>query len=97
MSEDQFEGLLAKLKADSCFKEKLLAATDLDAVWALAKEAGVEIDKDALTNQAAQARLSYMLSDEELESVSGGTVSPAPPTNILFWTMKDLSGEDRCL
>jgi predicted ribosomally synthesized peptide with nif11-like leader len=97
MSEEQFKALLTKLKADSIFKEKLLGATDLDAALALAKEAGFEIGKEDWVNKEALVRQAYSLSDEDLESVSGGTISPAPPTNILFWTFKDLSGDDRCL
>ena len=40
MSEQQLIALLAKLKDDASLREKLQGAPDLDAVLALAKEAG---------------------------------------------------------
>ena len=79
MSEEQLAALLAKLKDDTGLQEKLRTAADLDAVLAIAKDAGFEVSKaDWLRYQANQT---LELSDEELEGVSGGTgigsLSPA--------------------
>ena len=71
MSEQQLSALLAKLNEDAGFREKLQGAADLDAFLAIAKEAGFNISKaDWLEYQANQT---LELSDEELESVTGGT------------------------
>jgi predicted ribosomally synthesized peptide with nif11-like leader len=71
MSEEQLAALLAKLKDDAAFRDKLQAAADLDAAVALAKEAGFDVSKaDWLKYQAKQ---NLELSDEELEGVTGGT------------------------
>jgi len=70
MSEEQLAALLAKLKDDEGLQEKLKGAADLDAVLAIAKDAGFEISKaDWLRYQANQT---LELSDEELEGVAGG-------------------------
>ena len=71
MSEEQLAALLAKLKEDAVFREKLQGAGDLDAAVAMAKEAGFDLSKaDWLKYQAKQT---LELSDEELEGVAGGT------------------------
>jgi len=70
MSEEQLAALLAKLKDDAGLQEKLKGAADLDAVLAIAKDAGFDISKaDWLRYQAQQT---IELSDEELEGVAGG-------------------------
>jgi len=70
MSEEQLAALLAKLKDDAGLQEKLKDAADLDAVLAIAKEAGFDISKAAwLRYQATQT---LELSEEELEGISGG-------------------------
>ena len=71
MSEEQLTALLAKLKDDRGLQEKLKGAADLDAVLAIAKEAGFDISKAAWLRY--QANQTIALSDEELEGVSGGT------------------------
>ena len=74
MSEEQLAALLAKLKDDAGLQEKLKGAADLDAVLAIAKEAGFDISKaDWLRYQAQQT---IELSDEELEGVAGGLLFP---------------------
>jgi predicted ribosomally synthesized peptide with nif11-like leader len=95
MSEEQLSALLAKLKEDAGLREKLQGAGDPDAAVALAKEAGFDVSKADWINKQQEQVQDWELSDEELESVTGGTISPAPPTNILFWTFKDL-GDERC-
>ena len=70
MSEEQLAALLAKLKDDAGLQEKLKGAADLDAVLAIAKDAGFDVSKaDWLRYQANQT---LELSDEELEGISGG-------------------------
>jgi predicted ribosomally synthesized peptide with nif11-like leader len=70
MSEEQLTALLAKLKDDAGLQEKLKGAADLDAVLAIAKDAGFDVSKaDWLRYQANQT---LELSDEELEKVAGG-------------------------
>ena len=70
MSEEQLSALLAKLKEDAGFKEKLKGAGDLDAAVALAREAGFDVSKaDWHKYQASQT---LELNDEELEGVAGG-------------------------
>ena len=70
MSEEQLAALLAKLKDDEGLQEKLKGASDLDAVLAIAKDAGFDVSKaDWLRYQAKQT---IELSDEELEGISGG-------------------------
>ena len=72
MSEEQLAALLAKLKDDAWLQEKLKGAADLDAVLAIAKDAGFEISKAAWLRY--QAKQTIELSDEELEGVSGGII-----------------------
>ncbi len=70
MSKEQLAALLAKLKDDAGLQEKLKGAADLDAVLAIAKDAGFEISKAAWLRY--QANQTLQLSDEELEKVAGG-------------------------
>jgi predicted ribosomally synthesized peptide with nif11-like leader len=70
MSEEQLAALLAKLKDDEGLQEKLKDAADLDAVLAIAKEAGFDISKAAWLRY--QANQTLELSDEELEGIAGG-------------------------
>ena len=67
MSEEQLKAFLEKVKADTSLQEKLKAASDADAVVAIAKEAGFSISADDLKNAQVTE-----LSDEELEGVAGG-------------------------
>ena len=66
MSEEQLKAFLEKVKADTSLQEKLKAATDSDAVVAIAKEAGFSISADDLTKAQSE------LSEEELEGAAGG-------------------------
>ena len=74
MSEEQLAALLAKLKDDTGLQEKLKGAADLDAVLAIAKDAGFDISKAAWLRYQAQQTIE--LSDEELEGVAGGLLFP---------------------
>ena len=69
MSEEQLNAFLEAVKADAGLQEKLKAATDADAVVAVAKAAGFGISADAL--KKAQTEVS-VISEEELEGVAGG-------------------------
>ena len=72
MSEEQLAALLAKLKDDAGLQEKLKGAADLDAVLAIAKDAGFDISKAAWLRY--QANQTLELSDEELEGIAGGNL-----------------------
>ncbi len=65
MSEEQLKAFIAKVQEDSSLQEQL-KAEGADPV-AIAKAAGFTIKLQDLHSAASQ------LSDEELESVSGGT------------------------
>lgn len=69
MSEQQFKSFLEAVKADKVLQDKLKNAGDADAFVAIAKQAGYEISADDLKIYQAN------LSEEELEKVSGGTVT----------------------
>ena len=70
MSEEQLKAFLEKVKADTSLQEKLKAASDADAVVAIAKEAGFSISADDLKKAQSE------ISEEELEGVAGGVCLP---------------------
>jgi len=74
MSEEQLAALLANLRDDARLQEKLKSAADLDAILAVAKDAGFDISKAAWLRY--QANQTLELSDEELEGISGGVYFP---------------------
>ncbi len=74
MSEEQLKAFMEAVKADAGLPEKLKAATDSDAVVAIAKEAGFMISAEEF--QRAQVEIS----EEELEGVGGAGVSG--PTHV---------------
>ena len=67
MSEEQLKAFLEKVKSDTSLQEKLKAASDADAVVAIAKDAGFVISPGELQ------KLQTDLSEQELEGVAGGT------------------------
>ena len=67
MSEEQLKAFLEKVKGDTSLQEKLKAASDANAVTAIAKEAGFRISADEITSAPSE------LSEEEMESVACGT------------------------
>ena len=77
MSEEQLKAFLEKLKDDSSLQEKLKAASDADAVVAIAKEAGFSISAEDYASE---------LSDEELEGAAGGRNSCALGCRRGAWT-----------
>ena len=66
MSKEQLKAFLEKVKCEASLQEKLKAATDAEAVIAIAKAAGFVISPDDLKKAQAE------VSDEELEGVTGG-------------------------
>ena len=67
MSEDQLQAFVAALKSSTELQSKVKSAASVDDVLAIAKDAGFAI-------QAEELRLIQQISDEELESVAGGTI-----------------------
>jgi len=70
MSEEQLAALIDAAQRDVGLQEKLKGAADLDAVLAIAKEAGFDVSKAALLRY--QAMMCLELSDEDLERVAAG-------------------------
>ena len=69
MSKEQLLAFIEKVKTDTSLQEQLKAASDENAVVAIAKAAGFVISAEEL--KMAQAEVS----DEELEGVAGGLVT----------------------
>ena len=88
MSEEQLKAFLEKVKADTSLQEKLKAASDADAVAAIAKEAGFSISADDLKQSQSE------ISEEELEGVAGGWQSCI--CDKRGWTFQD-TGYYRCI
>ena len=66
MSEEQLKAFLDAVKADGVLQEKLKAATEPDAVVAIAKAAGFLISANELKKAQSE------VSEQELEGVAGG-------------------------
>ena len=66
MSEEQLNAFLEAVKADAGLQEKLKAASDADAVVAIAKSAGFVISAEEFKRAQSE------VSEEELEGVAGG-------------------------
>ena len=66
MSLEQLKAFLAKLKGDSSLQEKLKAVKSPEDVVSIAKDHGHEFSAEHLSG----------LSEEELESMSGGANTP---------------------
>ena len=66
MSEEQLKAFLEKVKADTSLQEKLKAASDADAVVAIAKAAGFTITTEDLNSHRQN------LTEDELEGMAGG-------------------------
>ena len=68
MSEEQLKAFITKVQSDASLQEQL-KAEGADPI-AIAKAAGFTIKQQDVLLQASE------LSDDELESISGGTVNP---------------------
>ncbi|EAU73937.1 Nif11-like leader peptide family natural product precursor [Synechococcus sp. RS9916] len=77
MSEEQLKAFLEKVKADTSLQEKLKAASDADAVVAIAKAAGFTITTEDLNSHRQN------LTEDELEGVAGGGCAG---TNMCVYT-----------
>ena len=66
MSKEQLEAFLEKIKTDTSLQEQLKLAADVNAVIAIAKDAGYTISADDLKSTQSG------ISEEELENVAGG-------------------------
>jgi len=69
MSQEDLTQFLEAVRQDSSLQEKLKAATDADAVVAIAKTAGFLISADDLNKAQPE------ISEEELEGVAGGNIT----------------------
>jgi predicted ribosomally synthesized peptide with nif11-like leader len=70
MPEQQLKAFLEAIKSDTALQARVITATDLDAVIAIAKEAGFALGKeDVMTLQAQRAE---EMNDAELADVAGG-------------------------
>ena len=69
VSEEQLKAFWQAVQADTALQQKLQGLTELDAITAIAKDAGFNISADEL--KKAQSQLSE-LSEEQLEGVDGG-------------------------
>lgn len=76
MSEEQLKAFMEAIKADAGLQEKLRVAADVDAVVAIAKDAGFLICAAEPHHPKAE------LSDKELEGVAGGFCGMSDPLPI---------------
>jgi predicted ribosomally synthesized peptide with nif11-like leader len=81
MSEEQLKAFLERVKVDTSLQDKIKAAADPDAVFAIAKEAGFIFSADDLNK--AQSEILEM-SEEDLEAISGGKVNTAGTVNTIW-------------
>ena len=81
MSQEHLNAFLQKIKSDPSLQAKLSQVADRDAVIAIARDLELTITSDDLQSQS-------LLSDEELEGLSGGNYDSAMfgsckcPTNV---------------
>ena len=75
MSEDQLGSFYDAIRNDDGLRDRLSQAADVDAVVAIAREAGFDIRSEQL--QMQRADMQQPLSDEDLESVAGGNFYPS--------------------
>ena len=83
MSEEQFKAFLQKIEDDTNLQEQLSAATSVEAVVELAKAAGFMMTVADL--QRVHTAAQTLLSEAELENVSGGTLIVAETTPVVGW------------
>ena len=72
MSVEQLKEFLEKVKVDTSLQDKLKAASDADAVVAIAKNVGFSLCANDLKNAQSEE-----LAEEELEGMAGGDVIAA--------------------
>ena len=87
MSQEQLKAFLEAVKTDAALQEKLKAASDADAVVAIAKAAEFMISTDDLKKAQVE------VSEEALEGVTGGTSTGEPPLDVpTVWSVSELKG-----
>lgn len=81
MSEEQLKSFLEKAKNDQSLQAQLKAASNLDEVLAIAKEAGFNISADDITETQSE------IPEKELEGVTGGKLDCIMSfcVGISFW------------
>ena len=91
MSEEQISAFLAAVKDDPGLQEKLKGSAGIDAMVAIAKDAGFDGSKpDWLKDQAKQT---LIMSDDELEKVDwvgGSSFACSVSTVIQFGPLVDV-------
>ena len=90
MSLDQLKAFLEKVKADTSLQDRLKAVKSQDEVVSIAKEHGHDFGTEHISQ----------LSEEELESVSGGTVimtavTVAATVGVVIATDEIIKKEDK--
>ena len=78
MPEEQLKAFFENVKGDSNHQRKLKAASDADAVLAIAKEEGFVISFDDLKSTQSE------VSDEELEGVASGAIDLSTVVTHIF-------------
>ena len=79
MSLEQLNAFISKVQGDSQLQAKLNAAGSASEVVSIAKDAGFSISSEELEKSLSNTELS----ENELESVSGGTA--ARPIGVTGW------------
>ena len=74
MSQENLNAFIAKVQSDSGLLEQMKNVSEADGAIAIARSAGFEITAGDLVRQ--QAKIASELSDEELEGVAGGALTP---------------------
>lgn len=97
MSIENVQAFNQRLVDDEAVKERFaaLAASDVDAVVSYAQELGYSFTKDELVEVATkaleEAKASNQLSEQELESVAGGTIHDIPVKSYPYWPMTPIT------
>ena len=96
--EKSTEKLVQKMNEDKDFAEKILIQTEKEKVIELAKEEGIEItlanidEVNEIIKEAMENLHDGELSEEELESVSGGTAALATAAVVTVSASAVISG-----
>ena len=85
MSQEQLKAFLAKAAKDPSLQEKIKQAGTAEQLSALAKAEGFDISVSSLS-------ASVEISEDELESVAGGGITPLLTGFVCQTVMKGLQG-----
>jgi predicted ribosomally synthesized peptide with nif11-like leader len=89
MLKEQLQAFLEAVKGDTALQARIQDTTDLDAIVAIAMEAGFVVSKQEL--EAAQA---LELSEGELETISGGLRKAVGGNKAIGGRKKPPGGDD---